>query len=212
MIPKISIVITTHGKCQGLNSILDNILSQRKNVLGVHSVTGEKNCKWALGDKCDYPVEIIICSDGTVDPKLKSALKSWCKFIECPKEGGVGHHTRAPGIEAATGDYVVLTNSDNFFVLGWLHRIISNIKYSTGIIYWDCVNNLWGWTHGSGSRLRRGGIDLCCAAIKTSIAKEVGFPFRNYDGDWDYIAACLKLCNDREYAVTYLPEILTIHN
>ena len=204
----ISIVITCHGEAAELPIILGSIATQREYKPIPHSRTGAP-CLYGAGRICDYPREVIVVSDGKLERQLPWGLVD--RDIECFKEGGVGHHTREPGILAATGKWIVLTNMDNYFMSGWLHHVSQSFKPSVGLVYWDCVHNAWRW-QSRPSKLARGGIDLSCVAVRDDIAKQVGFPFRDYDGDWDYIEACAKAAQQASLELVHVPLTLCVHN
>lgn len=212
----ISIVVTCHGAAEDLRVILGSLVNQKENEEGETSLG--KKITWLSGSSfAYYPIEIIIVSDGPYVGPSPDWLPMQAKIIECPKEGGVGHHTRAVGIEAATGQWIVLTNSDNYFMGGWLHRLVTTINENggpkkVGAVYWNCINNLWGWSDFGGSKIQRGYIDLSCAAIRADIAKRIGFPYRNYDGDYDYIYTCANRAERLQLAVVQLRETLCVHN
>lgn len=210
---KLSIIITCHGEARELPCILEQLNNQRKNVIVKCSRTGV-DVRWGMGDYYYHQSEIIVVNDGEFLVKYKPMISDLgvSRVISMPKEGGVGHHTRQPGIEAATGDFIILTNQDNYFVAGWADMIVRNITSKTGIVYWNCINNLWNWSNLGGSKLERGRIDLCCVAVESSIAKKVGFPFRNYDGDFDYIKACADEAINRKLEIKKINCDLSIHN
>mgnify|MGYP003620376886 CR=1 FL=1 len=219
---KISVVITAHGEASDLPIILGCLEHQRININGTHS-TANHGVQWTLGERSTHPIETVITYDGYLqnEPKYRPiahriAQADLCTFVD--PQGGVGHHTRAPGIEVATGEWIVLTNSDNYFVSGWLDRLVSHITPETGLIYWDCVNNLWRWTANGGGakfpgcRLKRGHIDLTCVAVRAELAKQVKFPWRDYEADYEYISACARLCDQKNLSIVHIPEILAVHN
>lgn len=209
----VSVIITTHGQSEDLPIILGSLARQKIYGPGKNSVNGTDflyDCK----GKCDLPIDVVVTSDGSFayDPVRGFAAKHIDKVVECPKGEAPGHHTREPGIMAAKGDYVVLTNQDNYFTLGWRHRIESAFNKSTGMVYWNCINNLWKWTDFGGSRIKRGHIDLSCVAVKTEIARVVGFEWRNYDADFDYIDSCAQVCKQKGFTLNHINEALCVHN
>jgi len=208
----VSIVITCHGAAAELPIILGSVATQREYKPIPHSRTGAP-CLYGAGGVCDYPREVIVVSDGCLypGPGLDAAYGMSCKILEYQKEGGVGHHTREPGILAAKGDWIVLTNMDNYFMSGWLHHVSQCFMPQVGLVYWDCVHNAWRW-QSRPSKLERGGIDLSCVTVRADIAKQVGFSFRDYDGDWDYIDACAKAAQQAGLELLHVPLTLCVHN
>lgn len=213
----ISVVITTHGNADDLDGMLSCLRQQREYLERTRKgIRGTLVDRWIAGPRLFDPVETVIAHDGEYPwSRAESFLVS--KVIECPKQGGVGHHTRGPGIEAATGAWIVLTNSDNYFVNGWQDRVIKTIldeggPRKVGVAYWNCINNLWAWTDHGGSKISRGSIDLSCAIVRADIAKKVGFPWRDYDGDFDYILACCDLAGELKLKVVQMNQTLCVHN
>ena len=227
-IPKISIVITCHGKALDLPIMLMCLEQQRANLEGKHSVTGAPTY-YAMGEYCKHEREAIIVSDGAFEEvglssvRLGEIQKSYTFplnifWTEKEKQKNVGHHTREPGIKAANGDWIVLTNADNYFVTGWLDRLVTNITDDLGLIFWDCVHNGWKWSDKAGDgrfhgcQLKRGYIDLSCVAVRAPVAKKIGFPFRSYEGDYDYISACARECDNLKLGIGHIQETLLVHN
>lgn len=215
----VSVIITGHGAVSDLPVILGSLEHQYEYDKGVSTIDGGA-VYWVKGKKAELLTNVILTVDGDYEgdehdwnlAPTEVGLHS-LKIIENPKEGGVGHHTREPGIRAATGDWIVLTNSDNYFVSGWRHRIEQFIcKPQYGMVYWDVVNNLQMWGTQGGSAPKRGYMDLSCAAVKTEIAKRVGFAWRDYEADWAYMQACMKLCRKEGLEIIHLEQTLSVHN
>lgn len=212
----VSVVIACHGEAKDLPVILGQLSRQREYTMGRNSRTKEP-FYWDAGQPCDLPIEVILSFDGMAPSSVEPG--DWpfpVRIIENSKQGGVGHHTRAPGIARAMGDWVVLTNMDNYFIHGWRHRIHPALSWgngkANGIVYWNVLNNLQRWgTHG-GTKFIRGHADLSCCAVRTEIAKQVGFPWKHYDADFDYIEGCLKICRARRMETHYIDETLSVHN
>lgn len=213
---KISVVIACHGPATDLSVILGTLAHQRKMVEG--TTPKGKKIEWLSGPHLPFSDhEIIICSDGRYEGPAPGSIFQPVTVIECPKEGGVGHHTREPGIKAAQGDWIMLTNADNLFTSGWLSRVLDTLEdeggYSqVGMLYWGCLSNLWSWSDFGGSKLMRGHIDLSCALVRADIAKRIGFPYREYDGDFDYIKLCASRSERVGLKVVGLKDVLVVHN
>lgn len=219
---KVSIVVTCHGEAEDLEGMLHCLSMQRENVWGTHSVLGHPVC-WMAGKKLEWPLEVIVCSDGVFNGKVDFKYTpgeyetfglggAVSQLIQCPKQGGVGHNTRGPGIEAASGAWIALTNADNYYVPGWLDRVVSAFEPDVGIIYWNIVHNAWRWGINDGVRLERGRIDLSALIVRAEIAKEVGFPWREYESDWTYIEACVALARKKKMRVVFIDEYLSVHS
>lgn len=202
--PKVSVVVAADSTPHQLASLVYGLRSQRRYVErdGVRFV--------ADGD-CEVPLEIVTVTNGplAIEPAVQRQID---QVITGPAESGVGHHLRAVGIAAASGDWLVLTNQDNYYTHGFLHALEPHLLPTCGLIFWNCLSNLWGWTALSGCSLNQRRIDLGCVAVRREFAQQVGFPWRDYEGDWAYIAACLEACKREGLAVVQLREILFVHN
>lgn len=218
--PLVSVVITTHGTASDLPVMLGSLSHQREYHPGQHSRTGEEFL-YAAGKRSKIPYEAIVVSDGLLEGE-QSGWGPGVIHVVCPAEGGVGHHTRNYGIQAARGEFIVLTNSDNYFMSGWIHALSQAVQSSTGIVHWNCISNLWRWSmfggseverrKGAGTRLRRGQVDLSCVAVRAEIAKKIGFPWRHYEGDWDYVEACMWEAGQKGMKVVGIDSCLSVHN
>lgn len=209
-INKISIIITTHGDGRDLPGILNSIECQRQYRSGVSTKGQPYN--YEAGEYFTKPnIEVIVSCDGPFGRMdVFAGVHRWVEneksVVPC-----CGHNTREAGIEAATGDWIYLTNSDNFLCHGWYHSLVQCLQPDYGIVYWDIVSNLWQWQARS-ARMEWGAIDLSSLIVRSEIAKQVGFPFRNYDGDWDYIDACWSLCKANNLRSVHICEVLSVHN
>lgn len=211
----VSVIVTCHDTDTEPPVMLVSLGAQREYKEGVCTRTGGRVLFVAGGylqkdEKDECNTDLIIASDGPYKGIL--ADRDYITFLECPKLGSPGHHTRGPAIALASGDWIVLTNMDNYFVSGWRHRIeefINNPRI--GMVYWDTVNNLWRWNTQGGTKIERGKCDLSCAAVRADIAKSVGFPYTEYDGDFDYLFECKRQAELRGYEIKHLDEILSVH-
>lgn len=195
----ITVVVTCHGKCPEL-------------VISVHSLLFQENyVSQKPVSKNTTPIDIIISSDGQYEGPPEILKLPNVRLLENPKEGGVGHHTRGPGIDIAKKDWILLTNADNYYMAGWLDIITKQMTNDAGIIYWGHINSLGGYIYFE-TNINFGALDLGCLAVRTSVARKVGFPFRRYAGDWDYAQACLKACATLGLKVIRVPQILFVHN
>lgn len=200
----LSVVITCHGTCPDLDVIIGCLETQRQY--------GKVGRSYKPVSGCPLDFEIIVSSDGEYEGNPTHRWKPYVKIVENPKEGGVGHHTRGPGIEAAEGDWIVLQNCDNLVVSGFMGTLSKHTLPSVGVLYWDCVNSLWHYRTNGGCQIKRSRIDLSCVAVRSHIAKSVGFPFRNYDGDYDYIEACVEQAKREGMQVEKIDQVLCVHN
>lgn len=202
--PKISVVVACHGKCPELDGLMC-CLSQQKEY-------AKRDKVYRPIGPSPYQMEIVLSSDGPYEANMGHLDRDDVRLVTNVKEGGVGHSTRGPGIAAATGDWIVLTNADNLYAHGWLCRIVPEMQAGVGLVSWGVSNSIWKYSSTYKVEMKRASIDMGCVAVKSEIAKRVGFPYRNYDGDWDYIEACWDWCKKTGQRHVHIPETLFIHN
>ena len=127
-----------------------------------------------------------------------------------------GHSLRQIGIEQATGDYVLLTNADNYFIPKAM-EILNTQMGSADVIMFDMVHS----HHRPGGReqprysyfetsYQRNAIDVSAAIVRTDRAKRVGFRDKTYAGDATYFEDILL--DDPQLSPVKLPHILFVHN
>ena len=226
--PLLSIVTTCHGKCPEFEGFVESWKMQKQYLPAPHSRDANVICPYA---KCqewpekDLPkIELIFTWDGKPDRIVEfddigvepfDYLPEHFQAINIinPKQGGVGHHTRGPGIEAATGSWILLTNIDNYFLPAFLHHVYKTLEDITfGFVMYNWVSNLNGFTAQRPDPTKRGQIDLQAFCVRSEIAKKIGFPFINYDGDFDYAKACWKECGKLGLLAQHHDACLCIHN
>ena len=127
-----------------------------------------------------------------------------------------GHSLRQIGIEQATGDYLLLTNADNYFVPKAM-EILTTAMGDADVIVFDMVHS----HHRPGGRdlpaysyfetfYARNAIDISAAIVRTKFAQKVGFRDKGYAGDATYFEDVLQECGP--IAICKLPHILFVHN
>lgn len=221
----ISIVISTHGDSRDVPTMLNLLERQRVYSRGVPPHAPKQKPVDFLAGKYlspfDYDlIEVVVVSHGPIiGGSINGAVMDRvAQFIELPViPNSFGHHCREAGIKAATGDWIVLTSADNLFCAGWLHHVMQAVRRPlVGMVVWKVVNNYWGWTTGKQyprgkEKVERGQIDACSAMVRADIAHKIGFPFRNMDGDADYLLGCALEAKRRRLKVEFLPQILAVH-
>jgi len=135
-----------------------------------------------------------------------------------------GHSLREYALDNPifNSDYTILTNADNYYVPDLVNELgKSAIRHQNpDIMYWDCVHN-----HGCNphfdrqneyalcnSELAESRIDMGSAAIKTHIARNIGFRNKRNEADWDYFSECISYIDKIDGGVLKIPKILLVHN
>lgn len=140
------------------------------------------------------------------------------------RQGAFGHPLRAEGIKRATGDWLLITNDDNYYAPVFAERMMARTAPDVACVLCDMVHN-----HPRCDYLGRGGkethygvlvtkpqvqfADIGCFIVPTAIAKQVGFPWRDHDGDGRYLVECIRAGRKAGRGqVVKVPEVLFVHN
>ena len=136
------------------------------------------------------------------------------------KYGDYGHSLREAALARAQGDYVLLTNADNYFVpraIEFLSEVVADDN--PDVVMFDMVHS----HHRPGRRplpsysffetdYKRGAIDVSAAIVRTDLAITAGFRDKGYAGDATYFEDVAKEKFPKPLAVTKLPRVLFVHN
>jgi hypothetical protein len=120
--------------------------------------------------------------------------------------GNFGHHIRKDLINNLedNGEYVVHQNHDNYLLPNFVAAIE---QHTEDIVIWNCIHNYFGYKQLN-SRIEYGQIDMGCIAIKSHIAKKVGWKSMLQDSDWLYIQEAWKESKTHRW----LPQNIFVHN
>ena len=131
-----------------------------------------------------------------------------------------GHSLRQIGLNDIKGDYVMLTNADNYFIpkaIEYLNEILS--ESDPDVIIYDMVHshikpggrNLPADSHFETSYARFS-LDVSAAIVKKELAKKAGFQDKTHDGDATYFEDVRRSKDGISLDVIKLPRILFVHN
>jgi glycosyltransferase involved in cell wall biosynthesis len=146
--------------------------------------------------------DVIVLHDGpdaesarvVADFAHQSPLR--CRWIETPQRfNDYGHSLREIGIAQATGEYVLVTNGDNYYS----PRTVEFALQAAGerdldLVMWDMVHSHARpkpWYRRSYSAFSifpmRNRADVGAFMVRTAIARAVGFRDKSHDGDATYL-------------------------
>lgn len=131
-----------------------------------------------------------------------------------------GHSLRQIGLNAIKGEYVMLTNADNYFIpkaIEYLNEVLS--ESDPDVIIYDMVHshikpggrNLPAYSHFETSYARFS-LDVSAAIVKKDLAKKAGFQDKTHDGDATYFEDVRRSKDGISLDVIKLPRILFVHN
>ena len=130
-----------------------------------------------------------------------------------------GHTLRDQGLKEARGDYVVLTNADNYYIPRCVEFLTEAAREtSADVLLFDMIHSherpggrpipSYSYFQTQYSRLN---IDIGAAAVRADLARASGFPDRSHDGDATYFENVAKI-KGGAVSVCKLPRVLLVHN
>ena len=130
-----------------------------------------------------------------------------------------GHTLRDMGIQQAEGDYILLTNADNYFIPKAVEYLNIAASKKSDVILFDMVH---AHEHPGDTKnlaytsfiteYRRWRIDVSSAIVKTELAKKVGFRDKGFDGDATYFEDIKEVAYNKNLNIFKIPRILFVHN
>jgi len=130
-----------------------------------------------------------------------------------------GHTLRDLGLQSAQGDYVLLTNDDNYYVprcVEYLNEALMATGADVGLF--DMIHShdrpggrpqpAYCLFETQYSRLN---IDIGAAVIKSGLARAAGFRDRSHDGDASYFEDVAR-AKGAPLSICKIPRVLFVHN
>ncbi len=142
---------------------------------------------------------------------------------ECSREryNDYGHSLRELGLRTATGDYVLITNADNYYIPKAIEYLVEAVVNNNKphVVMFDMIHSHFR----AGARAQpsyaffqtsyaRGSIDMGSAIVRTRLARKAGFRDKSHDGDATYFEDVLRARAPKELQVCKLPRVLLVHN
>ena len=136
-----------------------------------------------------------------------------------------GHSLREMGLKNATGDYVLLTNADNYYIPETVKFLNVEIDKAESdkpdVLMFDMVHS-----HKNPGKqkkpsysyfkvsFQRKYIDMGAAIVSTELAQKAGFDDKSYAADASYFEAVSKAKKQsgKKLAVLKIPRVLLVHN
>ena len=183
----------------------------------VQSILNQSSDDWFL----------TICHDGPSDEfnrimeEYVSSASNKIKFFhtEC-RFNDYGHTLRDLMLKEIEGEYVLLTNADNYFIpkaIEYLKNCINETN-ADAIIY-DMIHS---HNRPGGRQLPPysffetdfypGSIDVSSAIVKKALAAGAGFRDKTHDGDATYFKDIIQQKKGQTLKVAKIPRLLFVHN
>jgi glycosyltransferase involved in cell wall biosynthesis len=175
-----------------------------------------------LSQTCDN-YHITIVSDGP-EP---DTVKQLSKYFDYPnfsyyslekRYNDFGHTPREFGLLQSNCKYTIMTGFDNYYVPIFIERFNEvDLKTSdAGFIFCDFVldhiREGKRYNKYFNAEIKSSCIDIGCFATLTTIAKQIGFKFRSYAADWEFVEAAIPELKKQKLNILKIPQTLYIHN
>jgi hypothetical protein len=131
---------------------------------------------------------------------------------EC--NGNYGHPNRKYMLETIPyeeGDFVLITNDDNYYVPQFVEQMLSACLPDTGFVLCDCLHSYDHYDYFS-AETAECKIDMGEFIVRLDIAKEVGFTHDHHSADGAYAVECVLKCLERKLGIRKIARALFIHN
>lgn len=177
------------------------------------------NC--LLSQTCD-DYHITIVSDGP-EPETEKNLskyfnyKNFSYFCLDKRYNDFGHTPREFGLHQSECKYTIMTGFDNYYVPTFIEQFdtVDRNTPNVGFIYCDFLLD-----HPRGgvcytrvdAEIKVSCIDIGCFATLTSLAKKIGFKFRSYAADWEFVSATVSELKEQKLNTIKIPQTLYVHN
>jgi glycosyltransferase involved in cell wall biosynthesis len=131
-----------------------------------------------------------------------------------------GHSLRDMELRDARGDYVLLTNADNYFIpkaIEFINEVL--VDHDPDVVMFDMVHshdrpggrNIPAYSYFE-TRYEPGGIDVSAAIVRAALAQKAGFRDKTHDGDASYFEDLVKAKFPSTIAMVRIPRVLFVHN
>ena len=151
----------------------------------IHALQAQTHDNW----------ELLLVHDGPNDLGLAATIAAFndkrIDFLETTlRHNDWGHSLRRYALERIaqekSGDYIVVTNADNYYVPGFLSLMLNAFEDDTVVTYCNAVHSHRGWTHLD-TRIARLYIDCGVVMARREEALSVGWTSTEFAADWTYV-------------------------
>lgn len=149
----------------------------------------------------------------------KEAPKNINFFSTQQRFNDYGHSLREIGLKEVSGDYVLLTNADNYFIPKAIEYLTEAVEKTPDVVLFDMVHshNMPGGRQLPSysffqTAYERNSIDVSSAIVESSLAKKAGFRDKTFAGDASYFEDILKVKGGLGLSVIKIPRVLFVHN
>ena len=151
--------------------------------------------------------EMIAVTDGPNEPAARLIAEvndPRIRLIETEKRlGRWGHPYRQRGLDACRGDYIGLSNDDNYYVPGYIEQMLHAMDDTADLVLCQLLHSHSGW------KVDPPGNDLGAWIARASLVRKVPWTGQDFASDRDYLVSLVAQAQGR---VATVARPLFIHN
>jgi len=161
-----------------------------------------------------------IVYDGPAPKEILDIVKPFLKdgrvhFYESPERyenyGHPNRKTMLQSISTDPGDFILMTNDDNYYVPVFIEYMIAACHRRIGIVYCNTVHSHVQYDVHI-SELYENCIDMGAFMVREDVAKITGFNHIHFSADGTYAEECLRTCLKNRLKAVKINKPLFIHN
>jgi hypothetical protein len=127
------------------------------------------------------------------------------------KYGHPNRRTMLQSIECRPGDFILMTNDDNYYCPVFIDMMFKEMRSKVGMIYCDTVHSHAAYSVHV-SEIRENYIDMGSFIVRADIAKATGFNYDHFSADGTYAVECLKSCQRKGLRAVKINKPIFVHN
>jgi hypothetical protein len=151
--------------------------------------------------------EMIAVTDGPNEPAARLIAEvndARIRLIETEKRlGRWGHPYRQRGLDACRGDYIGLSNDDNYYVPGYIEQMLHAMGDTADLVLCQLLHSHSGW------KVDPPGNDIGAWIARASLIRKVPWTGQDFASDRDYLVSLVAQATGR---VATVARPLFIHN
>jgi hypothetical protein len=165
--------------------------------LFVLSMQRQRYDNWELVAVTDGPNEAAArLAAETNDPRIR--------VIQTEKRlGRWGHPYRQRGLDACRGDFIGMSNEDNYYVPGYIEQMLNALGSAADVALCQALHSYSGWS------VVPPGTDLGAWIARASLVRQVPWTGEDFTSDQDYLKSLMMLAPGR---VVTVARPLFVHN
>ncbi len=151
--------------------------------------------------------EMVAVTDGPNEPAARLVAETndpRIRLVETEERlGRWGHPYRQRGLDACRGDYIGLSNDDNYYVPGYIEQMLHALGSTADIALCQMLHSHSGW------KVDPPGNDLGAWIARAALIRKVPWTGQDYTSDRDYLQSLLAMAPGR---VATVARPLFVHN